>query len=1281
MMKRILLTLMLVLSFSALAQRPALVSPVIRFSDSNGKPLAGGFLYSYAAGTTTPLQTYVDSTTGALNTNPVVLDSTGSATVFLGANVYKLVLQNSSHVQQWSADNIAQGMFQSSYVQSVFGRTGVVTAQTGDYSCSMITGAICSIPNLYNQTVQVSGTSATQRPILNFLPGVIGSIFTFSASGGTSYSTAPTVTFTGGGCTSEPTGGVSVSGGAVTNPVITFAGSGCTTPPTPGFSGGGGVGATGSTTLTPTGITCVDDPSHTSTDCTFAFGTGSGGGGGSCTLTDETASRSIGGIYQNTTTGIMYVSGFGLTSGSSVGSLYIAEGPSYPTITVFGQTATATIVGGNPGFFATILPGYYYQMTANGAVYGIEKWIEITGCGGGSSSGVSSFNTRTGAVTLSNADVASVGTLPNGINNCPLQNSSNLCLTISSSDQSATINSDISTIAGLTIPQGAIGFPDNAGAVTTYNLNGSLQDPSGANAVIVMPKLPNYTGQPAKITLRGYTDPPGIQTSTPAGAVLATTLNTAGANLIGGYDSATGGGYPNFTNVDLDISNLTILAPANPCATMVNAFNVLTAEITHVSVYTTTEALPSCTTGTGIVFPATDNNVRLVGDDIAVAGFYNGVVFGEHQHAGAIYEANNVNGFVFDSQNDSSNTVQADYLWCQGCTNFIVGEGSWPTWIRVTVGDSEGTTGYDCYDPGNVLYGDAYIHHSYGGVTVPTRSGCANLRLWSIDTGICYGATCPATGTVTHTAGALTLNQLMLGNGAADSKVDPDAGTDGAGNGSMVSLTTTGPCPLGGSGGCEGYAQATFPSAGTSGNNWLAGDASGLGQAIGTGTFSHFCTAANYSSVCPPGSTVTLQVNSVNNTSQTTLNDETSTTNITGLTITPSNPSGGIVKQEITGTVNLGNMSQLFVDNPQTSTYNAVTGDMLGCKTITVSSGTFTINLLSTVPLSGQCLQVINYGAGTITVSPNGHNLNGSSSSATIPPGSASAATGGYFHSDGAAYEGVWSGNLAGTYCALAGCTMTGSIQMASGQLYQWNGDTGLSRTGAGTVALGNGTAGSANGTFAAANFNAGTEFEALAQGTATSGANFGSGEMEFFASYWNGSAAAVDTWTCATSLATGSNPASTLACNWGGGDASGTFQVPALQVGTITSSTLAGTSGICASGASNALAQTGCIFKNASATASATPGTGVTSVTCATATCTNTRGTYTVVGGTATTGTIFSLSWTATATAYVCTATMNGGTGFLGIGNSLATTTGMNITAGVTVLGLTFNVNYSCQP
>jgi hypothetical protein len=97
--------------------------------------------------------------------------------------------------------------------------------------------------------------------------------------------------------------------------------------------------------------------------------------------------------------------------------------------------------------------------------------------------------------------------------------------------------------------------------------------------------------------------------------------------------------------------------------------------------------------------------------------------------------------------------------------------------------------------------------------------------------------------------------------------------------------------------------------------------------------------------------------------------------------------------------------------------------------------------------------------------------------------------------------------------------------------------------------------------------------------------------------------------------------------------------------------------------------------------TATCTPGTNVTSCTCATATCTSNRGSYTIVGGTATTGTIATLSWTAVAAAPVCTTSENGGVGFLGIGHSVATTTGMNITAGVAVTGLTITVDYNCVP
>jgi hypothetical protein len=98
----------------------------------------------------------------------------------------------------------------------------------------------------------------------------------------------------------------------------------------------------------------------------------------------------------------------------------------------------------------------------------------------------------------------------------------------------------------------------------------------------------------------------------------------------------------------------------------------------------------------------------------------------------------------------------------------------------------------------------------------------------------------------------------------------------------------------------------------------------------------------------------------------------------------------------------------------------------------------------------------------------------------------------------------------------------------------------------------------------------------------------------------------------------------------------------------------------------------------------SATGGSGVTSVTCATAPCTNLRGTYTIVGGTATTGTIATLVWPTTTTAYVCSVNQNDtgvATAYLGLGHTVATATGMTVQAGISVIGTTFSVDYSCQP
>jgi hypothetical protein len=80
--------------------------PKLQFFDANGNPLAGGKLYTYAAGTTTPLASYTDSTGNVANTNPVVLDSRGEASVWLAGAQYKLALYTTSNVLVWTVDGL-----------------------------------------------------------------------------------------------------------------------------------------------------------------------------------------------------------------------------------------------------------------------------------------------------------------------------------------------------------------------------------------------------------------------------------------------------------------------------------------------------------------------------------------------------------------------------------------------------------------------------------------------------------------------------------------------------------------------------------------------------------------------------------------------------------------------------------------------------------------------------------------------------------------------------------------------------------------------------------------------------------------------------------------------------------------------------------------------------------------------------------------------------------------------------------------------------------------------
>lgn len=86
-------------------------SPKQQFFTAGGVPLVGGKLYTYAAGTSTPLATYQDSSGAVSNTNPVILDSRGEANIWLSPNdSYKFVLKDSTDTLIWTVDNINLGI-------------------------------------------------------------------------------------------------------------------------------------------------------------------------------------------------------------------------------------------------------------------------------------------------------------------------------------------------------------------------------------------------------------------------------------------------------------------------------------------------------------------------------------------------------------------------------------------------------------------------------------------------------------------------------------------------------------------------------------------------------------------------------------------------------------------------------------------------------------------------------------------------------------------------------------------------------------------------------------------------------------------------------------------------------------------------------------------------------------------------------------------------------------------------------------------------------------------
>lgn len=136
--------------------------PKAQFLDANGAPLAGGKVYTYQAGTTTPLATYTTAGGTTPNANPVILDARGEADIWYAPGVsYKVVLRTSADALIWTVDNIAiSGSMATQNADSVNITGG--TIGSGVTFAGSITGTAANVTG----TVAVAngGTGATTAP-------------------------------------------------------------------------------------------------------------------------------------------------------------------------------------------------------------------------------------------------------------------------------------------------------------------------------------------------------------------------------------------------------------------------------------------------------------------------------------------------------------------------------------------------------------------------------------------------------------------------------------------------------------------------------------------------------------------------------------------------------------------------------------------------------------------------------------------------------------------------------------------------------------------------------------------------------------------------------------------------------------------------------------------------------------------------------------------------------------------------------------------------------------
>jgi hypothetical protein len=152
------------------------LSPIgngFQFFNNDGLPLNAGKIFTYQAGSTTPLTTYTDSSGLIANTNPIILGTDGRppSTIWLSEGFfYKFVLKTSADVTIQTYDNL----------YGIVGATPPPATPIPAGGIFLWSGSIGSIPAGY---VLCNGSNGTPDLRDRFVIGA-GSSYAVNATGG-----------------------------------------------------------------------------------------------------------------------------------------------------------------------------------------------------------------------------------------------------------------------------------------------------------------------------------------------------------------------------------------------------------------------------------------------------------------------------------------------------------------------------------------------------------------------------------------------------------------------------------------------------------------------------------------------------------------------------------------------------------------------------------------------------------------------------------------------------------------------------------------------------------------------------------------------------------------------------------------------------------------------------------------------------------------------------------------------------------------------------------------